>query len=212
MKRKITLLLAGILLLTCTACGSSHTGNTEKVENSENTQETETEKKVEIAEANDILTRVWDLYEDVDTDGNRYNDKFPVMGGHFESAVIDKPAKYDLSKTSDLTLMYCVAESAIPMLDDAATIVHLMKASTFTAGAYHVADEANMETVAKALHTQILENRWLDGFPDELLIVKIDEQYVVSAIGTAEVMDSFRNALLEVYGNQVTVLAEEAIR
>lgn len=206
-RKALLFLLAGAMVLGCVACGNSQTGNT-----GHSQRETESEKETEIADANDILTKVWDTYEDVDSDGNMYNDKFAVMGGHFDSAVMDKPAKYDLTKTSDLALMYCVPESAIAMIDDAATVVHLMKASTFTAGAYHVTDASDVQTVADGIQTQTLENQWLGGFPDELLIVKVDEQYVVSVYGTTEVVDYFKEALSAVYGKQVTILVEEAIR
>lgn len=206
-RKALLFLFAGAMILGCVACGNSQTGNTENSQ-----METESEKVIEIADANDILTKVWDTYEDVDSDGNMYNDKFAVMGGHFASAVMDKPAKYDLTKTSDLALMYCVPETAISMIDDAATVVHLMKASTFTAGAYHVKDVANVQTIADGIKTQTLENQWLGGFPDELLIVKVDEQYVVSVYGTTEVVENFKEALSAVYGKQVSILVEEAIR
>lgn len=206
-RKALLFLLTGAMILVCVACGNSQTGNTENSQ-----METESEKVIEIADANDILTKVWDTYEDEDSDGNMYNDKFAVMGGHFDSAVMDKPAKYDLTQTSDLALMYCVPEIAISMIDDAATIVHLMKASTFTAGAYHVTDVANVQTVVDGIKTQTLGNQWLGGFPDELLIVKVDEQYVVSVYGTTEVVENFKEALSVVYGKQVTILMEETIR
>ena len=174
--------------------------------------EMETEVMIPIADANNILNKVWDNYESVDTDGNMYNDKFSVMGGHFESAVMDMPGKYDLTQTSDLELMYCVPASVVSMIDDAATMVHLMKASTITVGAYHIADSANVQTVVEGIKQQTLGNQWLGGFPDDLVIVRIDDQYVVSIVGNAEVVDVFYEEMLEIYGKQVTVLVKESIR
>ena len=206
-KRKgLLLLLTATMLLSCIACGSNQTGNTE------NNKETETEKKVEIADANDILTKVWDTYEIEDTDGNMYNDRFALMGGHFDSAVMDMPAKYDLTKTGDLELMYCVSQDVIPMLDDAATMVHLMRASTFTAGAYHVTDVSNVKSVVEGIKTQTLGNQWLGGFPDRHVIAVIDEQYVVAAFGDEKVIENFEQALKEVFGKQAVVEVKEAIR
>ena len=205
-KRKgLLLLLTATMLLSCIACGSNQTGNTE------NNKETETEKKVEIADANDILTKVWDTYEIEDTDGNMYNDRFALMGGHFDSAVMDMPAKYDLTKTGDLELMYCVPQDVIPMLDDAATMVHLMRASTFTAGAYHVTDVSNVKSVVEGIKTQTLGNQWLGGFPDRHVIAVIDEQYVVAAFGDEKVIENFEQALKEVFGKQAVVEVKEAI-
>ena len=205
-RRVWVLLLAGALMLSLCACGSNPAGN------KENTQETETEKEVEIVDATDILTKVWNEYEAVDTDGNMYNDRFDVMGGHFESAVMNMPAKYDLTKTSDLALMYCVPETVIPMIDDAGTIVHLMKASTFTAGAYHVTDVANVKAVVEGIKAQTLGNQWLGGFPDKHLIAIVEGQYVVSAVGTEEVVDNFEDMLEEVFGKQVSIQVKEDIR
>lgn len=206
MRRNILRLLTVVLLLSCVACG-----NNGKKEDA-GKEETETEVIVPIAEANDILTKVWEAYEEKDTDGNMYNDKFDIMGGHFDSAIVGMPCKYDLSKTSDLTMMYCVPESAIAQIDDAATMVHLMKASTFTVGAYHVADAANVQNIVDSIKTQILVNHWLDGAPDKYILAVIDNQYVITAIGVQEVVDNFESELKEIYGKQVLVQINENIR
>ncbi|MBQ8518972.1 MAG: hypothetical protein IJ455_05175 [Agathobacter sp.] len=213
-KRGLLLFLVGIMLFSCVACGNKQTGDTENNQGlgSEIESESEIEKKVEIVDATDILTKVWNSYETEDTDGNRYNDRFAIMGGHFESAVMDMPAKYDLTQTSDLELMYCVPQSSIVMIDDAATMVHLMVASTFTAGAYHVTDAANVKTVVDEVKQQIIQNHWLDGFPDEYLIMTVDDQYVISAIGNVDVVDNFETILKEIYGKQVTVQMKESVR
>lgn len=205
-RKSLLLLLAGTMILSCVACGSNQTGNTE------NNKETEVEKKVEIADANDILEKVWDTYEAEDTDGNMYNDRFSILGGHFKSARVNKPAKYDLTKASDLEIMYCVPQDVIPMLDDAATMVHLMRASTFTAGAYHVTDASNVKSVVEGIKTKTLGNQWLGGFPDRHIIAVIDEQYVVAAFGDEKVIENFEQALKEVFGKQAVVEVKEAIR
>jgi len=213
-KRGLLLVFLGTMALICVACGNNQTDNTENNKGTENeiASETETEKPVEIVDATDILTKVWESYEETDTDGNIYNDRFAIMGGHFESAVMDMPAKYDLTQASDLELIYCVPQSASAMIDDAATMVHLMKASTFTAGAYHVTDAANVKDVLDGMKQQIQSNHWLDGFPDAFLILTVGEQYVISAIGNAEVIDYFEKALKEVYDDQIVVQVKESIR
>lgn len=214
LKRSLLLVLAGMMMVSCIACGNSQVGNTENSQGSEmvSESESETEKVVEIASANDILIKVWETYEEKDTDGNMYNDRFAIMGGHFESAVMDMPAQYDLTKTSDLELIYCVPQTVIPMLDDAATMVHLMAASTFTAGAYHVADAANVRTAVDAIRQQIQGNHWLDGFPDAYFVATVDEQYVIAVVGNAEVVDNFKATLQKIYGKQFVMQVEESIR
>lgn len=213
-KRVLILFLAGTMMLSCVSCGNKQTGNKENSQgvSSEIESESETEKKVEIVDATDILTKVWESYEIKDTDGNRYNDRFAIMGGHFESAVMDMPGKYDLTQGNDLELIYCVPQSAITMIDDAATMVHLMVASTFTAGAYHVTETENVSAVVDGIKQQIQGNHWLDGFPDEFLILTVDEQYVIAAIGNADVVEYFETALREIYGKQIVIQVKESIR
>lgn len=205
-RKSLLFLMTALMLLCLAGCAKQPTSNTESG------KETETEKKVEIADANDILTKVWDTYETEDTDGNMYNDRFAILGGHFQSAVINKPAKYDLTKVSDLEVMYCVPQNVSSMIDDAATMVHLMKASTFTAGAYHVTDASNVKDVVEGIKTQTLGNQWLGGFPDTHVIAVIDKQYVVAVFGNENVVANFEQVLKEVFGKQVVVEVKEAIR
>lgn len=208
-KRYMVLLCVGLLLFGVTSCGkngnediqNSQLGSQQSTQNSPET-ETETEVKVEIADANDILAKVWETYDE----------QFAIMGGHFDTAVMDMPAKYDLTKTNDLELMYCVPQSASVQMDDAATMVHLMRASVFTAGAYHVTDVANVNVVADEIKQQIMSNQWLGGFPDEYFIAVVDDQYVVAVIGVTEVVDEFETALKDIYGKQAAILVNDIIR
>ena len=101
-KKFLVLMCVGTMVLCVASCGKNTNIDTQNSQSNsqqttQDTQETETEIKVEIVDANDILTKVWDTYETEDSDGNIYNDKFDVMGGHFDSAKLDMPAKYDLS-------------------------------------------------------------------------------------------------------------------
>lgn len=216
-KKHLVFLCVGVMLLSVTSCGKSQNegtqnSQTESQQDAQSTQETETETRIEIADANDILTKVWDTYEAEDSDGDIYNDKFAIMGGHFDTAVMDKPAKYDLTKTNDLELMYCVPQTAIVQIDDAATMVHLMRASTFTAGSYHVMDVANVKAVVDGIKQQIMGNQWLGGFPDEYMIVVVDGQYVVAMLGETEIVDNFATTLKSIYGKQAAIWVNENIR
>ena len=212
-KKYVVFLCVGMLLFHVTACGKNvnedtQVGQTETQQDSQDTPEV----KVPIADATDIMTKVWQSFEAEDTDGNPYNDRFAIMGGHFDTAVMDMPAKYDLTQTTDLELIYCVPQTVSPMLDDAATMVHLMVASTFTAGAYHVSDVANVRSAVDGMKQQIEGNHWLDGFPDSYLVATIDEQYVISAVGNAEVMEYFEAVLKDIYGKQFVIHVKQSVR
>ena len=203
---KITIVILTVFLMfTCVACGNTETGleNTEGLV-TEDTQEKEPEFRVEIADAADILTKTWDVYKE--------EERFEIMGGHFSSAQIGVPAKFDLAEAVDLELMYCVPEEAGKNIDDAATMIDFYNAGRFTAGAYHVADVANVESFIQAVETQVQENEWHGETPKKLLILKIDEQYVVCAYGREPLVNEFELNLKSIYQTMVTVEVEVALK
>ena len=195
--------LALTMLLVGTGCGNSSVENTQESQVSEEIQETETEFHIEITDATEILTKTWEQYA--------VEERFTIMGGHFETAVIDMPAKYDLTQTTDLALMYCVPESQITMIDDAATMIDLYNAGRFMAGAYHVTDADGVKDFAAGIQTQILENQWHGEKPEKLLIVNIDAQYVVAVCGRETLVDEYKQKLEAVYQEMVIVMVQERL-
>ena len=205
-------LLAGILS-TGVACGADTVGknNTESTQRTEEVQETETqteietetEIKIEIVDAEDILRKVWYEY--------KTGELFKIMGGHFSSVVIGMPAKYDLTQTVDLVQMYCVPENHLSVLDDAATIIDLNNAARFTAGAYHVTSVENIQSMADDIKKQVMENQWHGEKPEKLLVVKVDEQYVLSIYGRESYVDKFKQKLESVYQKITEIIIEEKL-
>lgn len=187
MKKLIALLLAGAMMFGCVACG--------------NGSQEESQSQVEIIDAQDLLTQVWDMYGE--------DEKFFAMGGHFEAPVDNGPGTYDLTKAEDLEISYCIPADAIKMVDDAATIMHAMNANNFSAAAYHVADASNINTVVDGIKQKTLDNQWLCGFPEKLIIVTVGQDYIVSAFGSADIVDNFYNKLVEVYGTEAVLSVEE---
>lgn len=187
MKRFLTMLLAGVMMFGCVACGAA--------------SQEETQTPVEVADATELLSKVWETYGE--------DEKFFAMGGHFEAPVDNGPGAYDLAKAEDLMISFCIPTDAIAMVDDAATIMHAMNANNFSAAAYHVTDTANMQTIIDGIKEQTMNNQWLCGFPEKLIIVTVGEEYLVTAFGSADIVDNFNAKLAEVYGNAVVVSVEE---
>ena len=197
MKKLVALLLATAMMFTCVACG----GNGGNADNNDAV-------KVEITDANEILTKAWEEYNASASDDM----KFPIYGGNMETAVMDAPAKYDttLEYAEDTLLMsYCIPVESIAMTDDIATMMNMMMANNFTSAAYHVADAANVETVVSSIKDATLNNQWMCGFPEKLIVVTVGENYVVSAFGNGAVIDAFKAALTTVYGDAAVVSVEE---
>lgn len=196
MKKLVVLLATLAMVLSCVACGGK----------TENNGGNET-PKVEIADANEILTKVWDNYktsasEDV---------QFPIAGGNVEAMVMDAPAKFDVTiegAKDMLIAAYCIPAEAIEMTDDVATMMNMMMANNFTSAAYHVADSANVETVVSNIKDATLNNQWMCGFPEKLVVVTIGD-YVVSAFGNGMVIDAFKTAVTNVYGDAAVFAVEE---
>ena len=202
MKKLVMLLLVAAMTFTCVACGGAkeNAGTTETT--------TESEAKVEIADANEILTKVWDEYkasagEDL---------QFPIGGGYGEDMVMDAPAKYDVTAEGAKDMLiysYCVPDETVGKIDDVATMMNMMMANNFTCGAYHVADAANVEAVIAAIKDATMNNQWMCGFPEKLAIVTIGDEYVVSAFGNGMVMDAIKTAITTVYGDAAVFSVEE---
>ena len=201
MKKLLVLLLATAMTFACVACGNA--------ENGENKGTTENETvKVEIADANEILTKTWDEYK-----ASASQDiQFPIGGGYGESMVMDAPAKFDVTAEGAKDMLiysFCIPAEAIDMTDDVAAMMNMMMANNFTSAAYHVTDVANVETVVSGIKDATLNNQWMCGFPEKLIIVTVGEDYVVSAFGNGMVIDAFETAITTVYGDAAVVSVQE---
>ncbi|MBQ3029700.1 MAG: hypothetical protein IJD24_00625 [Agathobacter sp.] len=183
MKKLLIGLLTGAMVLGCVACGGNDTA------------------KVEVADAQELLTKVWDTYAE--------EEKFFAMGGHFEAPVDNGPGTYDVAKAEDLEMSFCIPADKVAMVDDAATIMHAMNANNFSAAAYHVTDAANVTAIIDAIKERTMNNQWMCGFPEELIIVTVGENYIVSAFGSADIVDNFQSKLAEVYGDAAVVSVEQ---
>lgn len=214
MKKIAAILLVGVILTNCVSCVRNDKNNGDKNDTQNTAQDNtqndvsdtakgteESVKEPKVKDAEEILTKIWNTYEASDTDNNMYNDRFPILGGHYESYSEEAPGQYDISKAEDLQKSMCFPAEKIGLIDDAATMVHLMNANTFSAGVYHVKDEADMNEVVKAIEDCITKNQWLDGEPDELLIVTIGNHYVLSAFGEDELIAYFKAGIQKAYGD-----------
>jgi hypothetical protein len=181
MKRTIAIVLSSLLTIGLIGCGKA-------AETPGDVTVTET---VDVTDAADLLTQVWNSYDDAD--------KFAIGGGDYNNMVMDAPGKFDVSMVEDLDAMLGLPQSSASMIDDAASVMHMMNANTFTAGAYHVSDAANQQTVVDSLKENIMNRQWMCGFPDTLIVAKVGGEYVVSAFGNAEIIENFKNKLSETF-------------
>ncbi|MBE5952573.1 MAG: hypothetical protein E7257_00265 [Lachnospiraceae bacterium] len=197
MKKLGILGLSMILVLSMTACGKdAGEGNT--------TADVTTEVAVEITDSLEIFTTVWGTYGD--------DEKFAIAGGDYNNSVMDAPGKFNVADVESLDAMLGVPADAAAYIDDAASMMHMMNANTFTAGAYHVADPANQQTFCDSLKNNIMNRQWMCGFPDTLIVVSIGDSYVVSAFGNAEIIENFKTKLTTEYPVAAVVYEESLVQ
>lgn len=185
--KKITIFcLVTIMIFAISGCGSRK----------DTPEESQGEEGTVYAEALDVLNAVMKAYAQ--------EDLFSVYGGDQENAVMDAPGKFDISKTEELDVTLGLPEELVSEIDDAASMVHLMNANTFTGAVYHLKDGTDINTFADTVKSNILAKQWICGQPETLVIIDVDGNYILTAYGNAEMIETFKNnALSALDGSQV---------
>ena len=187
MKKLVALLLAMTLTLSLTACGGGKTAETTK---------DDTEGKTAVQ----ILEDVWAVYEE--------DEKFAIVGGDYTTMVPDAPGAVDVSDGETLDALLGFPADSAGMIDEGASMMHMMNQNTFTAGVYHVTNADDVQTVADAVKENIMNRQWMCGFPDDLVVYSVGTSYVAVVFGAEDVVDNFEDALEEVYAS-TKILYEE---
>lgn len=212
MKKKIVLLMmVSVVAMSMMACGKSNsdenTDNNQPVttESSSNTDKNDDNSNDDNAELTTlgVLEKVWAVYSD--------DDKPIVMGGDAENSVDGAPGIYNIEDTEGIDSMFHITKEAVDMADEAASAVHAMNANTFTSSVFHLKDSANKEAFATSVKDSVLSTRWMCGFPEKLVVISVQDEYVISAFGNGDMIELFKNNVSDVFGAAADVLAEENI-
>lgn len=196
MKKFLLTALAIIMSLSMFACTNDNGEN-----NGEENNEVNDTPVYTITDATELLNKVWAAYAD--------DQKFAAGGGDANNMNMEGPGKYDISDALGLDSIAGYPEANIASIDDAATLMHMMNVNTFTGAAYRLVNVDDAATVAEALKTNILARQWMCGFPEKLVVISV-ENYLVSAFGNGEIIDTFKANLQSVYP-EAEVLVEEPI-
>ena len=214
MKKFITLMLAAAMMLTLASCASDkNDGNettdpettvNENVGNENEGGEEETEEKDETpatgAEA--VVEKIWGAYAE--------NDKFPCGGGDSENMDFEGPAAFDITKTDELDGTLGLPAELAGSLESAASFMHMMNANTFTGACYEVKEGTDVAAFAETLKTNILARRWMCGIPETLVIINIDGEFVISAFGADDIIQTLKTNTTAQYAS-ATVVVETAV-
>lgn len=183
MKKIVSLALAMLLVLSLAACGSKNSGTGD------------------VSDALTLLNTVWGTYSE--------EEKFPVTGGDYDHPVDDAPGAFDISNADNMDYMLGFPGPSVANLVDAASLMHMMNANTFTCGALRAANADEVEGLAQDMRDAIQSKQWMCGFPDKLVVFTYD-RYVVALYGNEDLVNTFRDKLTAAYGDAV-VAYDEAI-
>lgn len=205
MKKLFAIILAGMFTLSLAACAGEEKP-TDSVSGN-NSVVSQTSKPDNIPSAGsaksplELLSTVWSSYSE--------EDKFPVGGGDMseENSKMGEPGKYSISDAAAVDSALGFPAASIDKIDDAASIVHMMNANTFTCGAFHAKTGGDVDAIVTALKENIMKRQWMCGFPDKLVIVTVDD-YVVSIFGENGFVDTFKTKLITAYSSAKTVCDE----
>lgn len=187
MKRTLSLLLALVMALSLMACGKK--------------DEQKDDASGAPADSLTLLETVWNSYTD--------EEKFPAAGGDYNNNVDGAPGKFDLSDVDNLSYLLTVPADDAALIDDAASLMHLMNMNTFTCGALRAVSTDDTAKLAEDMRNAIQGKQWMCGFPDKLVIFTL-ENYVVSMYGDEDLVNTFRDKLLSAYAD-ASIAYEEAI-
>ena len=197
MKKILALALAAVMVLSMAAC-TNNDGN--------GTTAGTTAAQHNVTNALEILENVWAAYAE--------EEKFAVIGGSIDpetgnAANMEGPGSYDMAQAENLTYNLLIPAEELANVDEAATMIHMMNANTFTCGVVHLTESANVETFVDTLRNAIQNNQWMCGFPDKLVIGTMGS-YVLVAYGVNDAMDPFQEHLGTVYSN-IQIAYDEVI-
>ena len=193
MKKIISLVLAAVMVLSMAACNGA---------NNETPDETQAPAANVPGSALEILENIWNAYGE--------DEKFAVIGGNMEAPVDGAPGNYDMAYAENLTWNLLVPADQLANVDQAATMIHMMNANTFTSGVVHMAAGADAAAFAAAMREAVQSNRWMCGFPETLVIAVIGGEYVLVAFGVNDAMNPFMTHFAEAYAD-AEILFNEAI-
>lgn len=202
MKKLLAILMALTLTSSLAACGSKSSDSDSSGGSSVSGSDGKSESSVK--DPAELLTTVWSSYGD--------DEKFPVVGGTIgveEDMVTDAPGKFSVADGAVMDTHLAFPEASADRVDDAASFIHMMNANTFTCGAFHIKDSGDVAGVSAAIKDNVMGRHWMCGFPEKLIIVTVDD-YIVSAFGSGDLIDTFRDKLTAAY-DSAEIFCDEPI-
>ena len=182
MKKIISVILAAVMLFALAGCGAEGLPEVDKT-------------------ALEVLTEIWD--------GMPEDQHFMSFGGDYDAAVENAPGPHAIGDGSDLENGIGYPAANISMIDEAASMRHMLNANTFTCGAYHLTEDADIDEVCKGIRDSLMNRAYMCGWPETLYVIKIGSRLVVNVFGANDLVTAFKDKAVEIYGDAAVVAIEE---
>ncbi len=196
MKKILAVLLALTMVLAFASCGGaednvSSTDVTSSVEETVSKEETTSN-----GTALDVLNTIWATYGD--------DEKFAVGGGDADHMNMEGPGEYSIADAEVLDNALGIPAASVSKIKNAASMMFMMNANSFTAGAYQLNNASDAQTLADEIKAHLSERQWMCGFPERLYIVSVGD-VVVATFGVADFMDVYVQKVGTIEGATVLV-------
>ncbi len=185
MKKLIALTLTFVMMMTLFVGCAGSNGNAGSGESDSNVVVPES--------ALEILNNIWAAYGE--------NDKFPIMGGNPEAMNTEGPGVWDPAYAEGMAASLLIPADQMASVTEAASMIHMMNANTFTCGVVHLAEGTDAAAFAAAMQQAVQTNPWMCGFPEKLIIAVIGGEYVLTAFGVNDAMNPFEGYLGTAYAD-----------
>lgn len=188
MKKVIAIVLALVMLASFAACGKKTTdGNAPETNapetNAPETSAPETDAPTADTNAVDVLSTIFATYAE--------DKKFPIGGGDEANMSMEGPAKYDVALAEELNNVVQLPASQNANIEEAATVMNMMNANSFTGAAYLLKEGTDAAVFADDFKAGLDTAQWMCGFPEKFVVIKAGG-YVITAYGLADNIEYFK--------------------
>lgn len=151
----------------------------------------------------EAMETIWKQYAD--------DDRFAAMGGDYDAPVMDAPGASDPTQGDSMELRLGLPAAEAGKVDEAACLVHMMNANTFTAGAFHTVEGTDLAALAQTISDNLTNRAFICGWPEKLVIFTVGSRTVISLFGAEELVDTFVKNAKAAYADAAVVVEQSLI-
>ena len=206
MKKILAIVLALTVVLVCFAACGNKTATDANVNTNTDAATTEGANNGEAAPADydavGLLTSIFATYAE--------ENSFPIGGGDEANMNFEGPGKYDVALAEELNVIAYLPATQNDNIAEAANVMNMMNANSFTAAAYLLKDGADADAFAADFKVALDNARWMCGFPEKYVVIKVGS-YIITAYGLADFISYFNAQTASVYADAVVVLEGDIV-